>query len=213
MTDPNGRIVREGYENRVPRTAAEFVEYYRRSEIYRLNREDMSAYHDQFVGKPERVHHYRQSVKDEHAKHSNKKSPYIVSIPMQASALMRRRVQIIRGGIAAQVIQLVSFIVQAIIVGTVFLRLKDTTQTFFSRGGVLFFSLLFAALSTMAEIPALFAQRPIVHRQSRAAMYHPFVEGLALTLVDVPITFITQVVFGIIIYFLVGLQQSASQFL
>ena len=104
-------------------------------------------------------------------------------------------------------------IIQAIIMGTVFLRLSDTTQTFFSRGGVLFFALLFAALSTMSEIPALFAQRPIVHRQSRAAMYHPFVEGLALTLVDVPISFVTQVVFGILIYFLVGLQQSAGQFL
>ncbi|RDX52640.1 pleiotropic drug resistance ABC transporter [Lentinus brumalis] len=212
VTDPNGRIVREGYENRVPRTATEFVEYYRKSEIYRANKEDMAAYHDQFVGKPERVTHYKQSVKAEHAKHTNKKSPYIVSIPMQARALMRRRVQIILGGIAAQVIQLASFIIQAIIIGTVFLRLSDTTQTFFSRGGVLFFSLLFAALSTMAEIPALFAQRPIVHRQSRAAMYHPFVEGLALTLVDIPITFVTQVVFGILIYFLVGLQQSASQF-
>ena len=78
---------------------------------------------------------------------------------------------------------------------------------------MLFFALLFSALSTMAEIPALFSQRPIVHRQSRAAMYHPFVEGLALTLVDVPITFITMVVFAILIYFLVGLEQSAAQFL
>jgi ATP-binding cassette subfamily G (WHITE) protein 2 (SNQ2) len=51
-------------------------------------------------------------------------------------------------------------------------------------------SLLFAALSTMAEIPALFGQRPIVERHNRSAMYHPFIEGLALTLVDVPITFI-----------------------
>lgn len=29
----------------------------------------------------------------------------------------------------------------------------------------------------MAEIPALFGQRPIVHRHQKAAMYHPFVEG------------------------------------
>ena len=213
VTDPNGRIVREGYENRVPRTPAEFVEYYRKSDIYRANREDMASYHEEFVGKPERVTHYKQSVKAEHAKHSNKKSPYVVSIPMQARALMRRRAQILRGGITTQVIQLAVHIIQAIIMGTVFLRLSDTTQTFFSRGGVLFFALLFAALSTMSEIPALFHQRPIVHRQSRAAMYHPFVEGLALTLVDVPISFVTQVVFGILIYFLVGLQQSASQFL
>ncbi|KAI0827349.1 pleiotropic drug resistance ABC transporter [Trametes gibbosa] len=212
VTDPNGRIVRQGYEQRVPRTAAEFADYFRRSEFARDNHEDMDAYRAEFVGKAERVTAYRASVKAEHAKHANKRSPYITSIPMQARALMRRRVQIIRGGVAAQVIQLASFVLQGIIVGTVFLRLKNSTSTFFSRGGVLFFSLLFSALSTMAEIPALFGQRPIVNRQSRAAMYHPFVEGLALTLVDIPITFATMVVFGIIIYFLVGLEQSAAQF-
>ncbi|KAI9065216.1 pleiotropic drug resistance ABC transporter [Trametes sanguinea] len=212
VTDPNGRIVRKGYESRVPRTADEFVAYFRRSEISRWNEEDIASYRAEFVGKPERVTAYKESAKAEYANHARRKSPYIVSIPMQARALMRRRVQIIRGGMAAQVIQLASFVLQAIIVGTVFLRLKNTTDTFFSRGGVLFFSLLFAALSTMAEIPALFSQRPIVHRQSRAAMYHPFVEGLALTLVDVPITAITMIVFSILIYFLVGLQQQAAQF-
>ncbi|OSD01072.1 pleiotropic drug resistance ABC transporter [Trametes coccinea BRFM310] len=212
VTDPNGRIVRKGYESRVPRTADEFVEYFRRSEISRWNEDDIASYRAEFVGKPERVTAYRQSAKAEYANHARRKSPYIVSIPMQARALMRRRVQIIRGGMAAQVIQLASFVLQAIIMGTVFLRLKNTTETFFSRGGVLFFSLLFSALSTMAEIPALFSQRPIVHRQSRAAMYHPFVEGLALTLVDVPITGITMIVFSILIYFLVGLQQHAAQF-
>ena len=212
VTDPNGRIVREGYEKRVPRTADEFVAHFQRSEFAQLNREDIAAYHSEFVGKPERVSHYKQSAKAEHARRTSKKSPFIVSIPMQARALMTRRVQIIRGGLAAQVIQLASFVLQAIIMGTVFLRLDNTTITFFSRGGVLFFALLFAALSTMAEIPALFAQRPIVHRQSRAAMYHPFVEGLALTLVDIPITLITQIVFGVLIYFLVGLQATAGQF-
>lgn len=44
-------------------------------------------------------------------------------------------------------------------------------------------------------------------------MYHPFIESLAYTLVDMPIAFITLIVFGIILYFLVRLQQSASQFL
>jgi len=70
-------------------------------------------------------------------------------------------------------------------------------------------ALLFAALTTMAEIPALYAQRPIVHRHKIAALYHPFVEALALTLVDVPMTFATSIVFGVILYFMVGLQRSA----
>lgn len=65
----------------------------------------------------------------------------------------------------------------------------------------------------MAEIPGLFPHRPIVERHHKRAMYHPFIEALAFTLVDLPMTFITMVAFCILIYFIVGLQQSASQFL
>ena len=44
-------------------------------------------------------------------------------------------------------------------------------------------------------------------------MYHPFVDSLALTLVDVPITALIIIVFAIVLYFLVGLQQHAGNFL
>jgi ATP-binding cassette subfamily G (WHITE) protein 2 (SNQ2) len=64
----------------------------------------------------------------------------------------------------------------------------------------------------MAEIPALFAQRPIVVKHAKAAMYHPFIEAAALTIVDVPITFFTIMIFSLILYFMVGLQASAGQF-
>ena len=63
----------------------------------------------------------------------------------------------------------------------------------------------------MSEIPALFSQRPIVLKHYRAAMYHPFIEAIALPLVDIPITIITLSFFSIVLYFLVGLQRSASR--
>lgn len=65
----------------------------------------------------------------------------------------------------------------------------------------------------MAEIPALYSQRPIVARHQKSALYHPFIEALALTLVDLPITILSTTVFAIILYFMVGLQKSADQFL
>lgn len=109
--------------------------------------------------------------------------------------------------------------------------MKDATSEYFSRGGVLFLyvnvdstrviyrlirflsSLLWAALSSLSEIPALFSQRAIVVKHAKAAMYHPFIEAAALTIVDVPITFVTIMAFSLILYFMVGLQTSASQFL
>ena len=69
------------------------------------------------------------------------------------------------------------------------------------------------ALFSMAEIPALYAQRPIILRHQKAALYHPMVEALAMTVVDIPLTLVTLSVFGIINYFTVQLQQTAGQFL
>ena len=76
----------------------------------------------------------------------------------------------------------------------------------------MYFAILFGAISAMAEIPALYSQRPIVNRHQKAAMYHPFIEALALTIVDIPLTFLIQIIFSVVVYFLVGLQKTAQQF-
>lgn len=74
-------------------------------------------------------------------------------------------------------------------------------------------AVLFAGLTAMAEIPTLYAHRPLVLRHRKAAMYHPFIEAAAVTLVDVPITVATLTAYCILVYFIVGLQASAGQFL
>ena len=63
--------------------------------------------------------------------------------------------------------------------------MKKETSAFYSRGGTIFFALLFGALSTMAEIPALYSQRPIVARHHKAALYRPWIDAFALTVVDI----------------------------
>lgn len=103
---PNARVVRAGYKSRAPRTAAEFAAYYNSSSAAQLNREDMERYRAKYVSNPERMSAYRESVKAEHAKTAPHDSPFIISIPMQLRAVIVRRVQILKGGIALQVIQL-----------------------------------------------------------------------------------------------------------
>jgi len=142
VTDPNARTARKGYENRVPRTADEFVDCYRKSNIWQINQEDMDAYLDEFVDKPQRALAYRESARAEHATTSSKNSSYVISIPMQTRAVMVRRLQILKGNAAAQIANVVAFMIQAIVVGTVFLRIPNTTETFFSRGGVLYLCVL-----------------------------------------------------------------------
>jgi ATP-binding cassette, subfamily G (WHITE), member 2, SNQ2 len=43
-------------------------------------------------------------------------------------------------------------------------------------------------------------------------MYHPFIESLALTIVDIPLTLLTTLLYSITLYFLIQLQQTAGQF-
>ncbi|KAH9484099.1 Brefeldin A resistance protein [Psilocybe cubensis] len=214
VTDPNARIPRRDYTppRPLPRTAAEFAEYFLQSSRGKTNKGEIQAYLDEQVGKQEKKEAYMQSAYAEFAKRSPKSNPYLLSIPQQVAIVMKRRWQIILGNPLATGLNLFSFVFQGIIIGSVYLNSAEATSAYFSRGGVLFFALLFSALATMAEIPALYSQRPIVLRHQKAALYHPFVEALALTLVDVPISLVTSVVFSIILYFMVGLQRTASQF-
>ncbi|KAF8196094.1 pleiotropic drug resistance ABC transporter [Pholiota molesta] len=121
--------------------------------------------------------------------------PLFVEYPQQAKIVMRRRVQIYWNKLNTFLV-LFSYVFQALIIGSVFLNSPEATSAYFSRGGVLFF----AVYDGRNPRPLL----PTAHRtrHEKAAFYHPFVEALALTLVDVPITFVTTFVFAIILYFM-----------
>ncbi|KAJ8580622.1 hypothetical protein M405DRAFT_847520, partial [Rhizopogon salebrosus TDB-379] len=151
----------------------------------KVNCDTTEDYHSHYVGNSERKNAYRQSVVMEHASTATKSNPYIISIPMHR-AVMVRRVQIIKGDKGTVAVNLVVQILQAIVMGTVFLKLPEATFGYFSRGGVLFLY---------------------------AAMYYPFIESFAHTVVDISFTFIIQAVFAVMLYFLVGLQRMAPQFL
>ncbi|KAJ7599840.1 hypothetical protein C8J56DRAFT_999572 [Mycena floridula] len=126
---------------------------------------------------------YRDSVWLEHAKHARPGSSYTISIPMQARAVMTRRLQMLWGNMLVTSLNAFSFVFQAVIMGTVYLKSKEDTVAYFSRGGVLFFALLFSVLVMLAEIPALFPQRAIVLRHGNWALYHPFIDQAALSCV------------------------------
>jgi ATP-binding cassette subfamily G (WHITE) protein 2 (SNQ2) len=104
VTSPTARTVREGFNGKVPRTPAEFASAFLASSAGTENRTDIDTYRKEFVGQPERALAYQQSATAEHATTSRKGSAYMISIPMQARAVMQRRLQILRGNIATEMI-------------------------------------------------------------------------------------------------------------
>lgn len=98
----------------------------------------MDLYRADFVNKLERIQGYKASARAERATTQRKDSPYTISLFMQARAVSLRRVQILRGNMSHEIINLATFVLQAIIVGTVFLNIADSTSAYFSRGGVIF---------------------------------------------------------------------------
>ncbi|KDR66423.1 hypothetical protein GALMADRAFT_80815 [Galerina marginata CBS 339.88] len=221
VTDPLNRTLAskindmrsEDKRNRpIPKTAIEFEAYYKNSEIRQLNQKDIAMYKRDNVDNPEIAHLFAEIAKDEHARHTLRQTPYMISIPMQMRIIMTRRMEIMKANFTSQALSTTSFVLQAIIVGTTFIKIPDSTAAYPARCGILFLSVLIPMLFTLAEIPALYAQRPIIMRHQKAAMYHPMVEAIAMTLVDIPFTLGTILVFTIIIYFIVQLQQSAAQY-
>ena len=105
VTDSFGRIERPNIPS-IPRTATDFANYFQKSALAQVNRDDMDSYRREFVGQPNRASGYIESVKAEHAQHTRQKSAYTISIPMQVRAVMVRRVQIIYGNMTAQILQL-----------------------------------------------------------------------------------------------------------
>jgi ATP-binding cassette subfamily G (WHITE) protein 2 (SNQ2) len=105
-TDPNGRTRRKDFSGPSPNTALEFADHFRDSKLGKRNMDDMKSYRGQFAEKPQRASMYIESTQDERAKRTREGSPYTLSIPMQARAVMIRRLQILKGSAAEQIIQL-----------------------------------------------------------------------------------------------------------
>lgn len=213
-TDAHGRKIRDGYEQKVPRTAIEMAQYWQKSSHGQRNHQEVQAYLEELKSSvnQETIKHYKEIAREEKAKGSRKGSSFIISLPMQIRLAIKRRAQIVWGDIATQIVITLASIFQALITGSVFYQMPKNTSGFFSRGGVLFFALLYNSFTALSEITAGYAQRPIVIRQRRFAMVHPSADAMANTLLDLPLRLFTLVFFDILIYFMTGLAYTADQF-
>lgn len=214
VTNPVERQAQQGMEDKVPRTPEEFEAYWFNSDEYKSLRDAIESHQEQHPIEPhgQSAKELRDKKVERQAKHVRPKSPFLISVGMQIRLTTVRAYQRIWGDFAATSTQAVIHTVLAVILGSVFYGTPNTTDGFFAKGSVLFMAILLSALTAIAEINSLYAQRPIVEKHFSYAFYHPAAEAIAGVVSDIPIKFITATLFNIILYFMAGLNRTPGAF-
>ncbi|KAJ2099259.1 ATP-binding cassette transporter snq2 [Coemansia sp. S100] len=216
LTQLNERQVLPGWEDRAPRTAEEFEQVWRESQAFTEVISDVEAFESQITqdGRGDELREFVNRTKmGTETEKMRRKSPYMTTFFFQLARLMRREWEIFVGNPQQIVFRVIYNIAFAIIVGTLFIRLPATTSSFFTRGGVLFFALLFNSLTSLSEIPKAVTGRQVVYKHKALAMYHPAALSLAQTINDMPFSLFQVLVFGSILYWSTGLQRTGGHFL
>lgn len=211
LTNPAERKARKDMENKVPRTAEDFERLWLESSAYKDMLKGIEE-HEKSVSGEETVQTFRANKEEFQANHTRLKSPYMISVPMQIKLNTKRSYQRIWNDLPSTTSAIGVNIFMSLIIGSIFYGTADGTVSFMSKGAVLFFAVLLNALQAMNEINSLYAQRPIVEKHKSYAFYHPATEAIAGIVADVPVKFVTTVIFDIILYFLAGLRREPSQF-
>ena len=154
VTDEHEREITPGYEDRIPRSAEQFEEAYRASEVYRSNCMDIEDFEKE-------IEQQRKARLDARTKATKEKN-YTLPFHKQVTACTHRQFLIMFGDQQSLVGKWGGILFQALIVGSLFYNMPRNSAGVFTRGGVLFFMLLFNALLALAELTAAFASRPIM---------------------------------------------------
>ncbi|KAJ2724461.1 ATP-binding cassette transporter snq2 [Coemansia sp. Benny D115] len=216
LTRLNERRVKPGWEDRAPKTADEFARLWLQSPEYQATLEQVADFESQLQrdGRSQELREFVDRTKMGTDKmRLRRKSPYTTTFLFQLHKLIFREWEIFTGNVSAIVFRVIYNIAFAIIVGTLFIRLPRDTSSYFTRGGVLFFSLLFNSLTSLSEIPKAVTGRQVVYKHKALAMYHPAALSLAQTLVDMPFMLLQILVFGSILYWATFLQRTGGHFL
>lgn len=211
LTDPIGRFAKEGWENKVPQTAEEFEAYWLRSNEYKELLQEIQDYNNSIDADETRQMYYK-SITQEKMKGARKKSPYTISYLHQLKLCSIRSAQQIWGDKAYTVTLIGAGVSQAFVSGSLYYNTPETVLGAFSRGGVVFFAVLFMALMGLAEISASFSSRPILMKQKNYSMYHPSADALSNFVTSIPISVLINIFFVIILYFLSNLAREPGKF-
>ncbi|KUJ09554.1 putative ABC transporter [Mollisia scopiformis] len=212
LTSPAERRVRPGYEGLVPSTADEFAQRWMCSKAYERLLDDIDRYNQKFPIGGASVQAFTESRRAQQAVQQRVGSPYTLSLYQQVMICVERGFQRLRGDASVTISRVVANAVLALVVGSMFYNLDETTDSFYSRSVLIFLAILLNAFASALEILIIFDQRPIVEKHSKYGLYHPFAEAVASTLCDMPFKVCNAVFFNLVLYFMSNLRREPGAF-
>ena len=211
--DVNERQFRDGYELSAPKTAEELEAAFRNSEDYKRNLMEVQQYESKIdsTGHAD-ARQFQAAVKEGKSKYVSNKSSYTIPFWRQVLACTQREFWLTLGDKTTLWTKFFIIVANGLIVGSLFYDQPNNTEGAFSRGGTLFFSILFLGWLQLTELMKAVSGRVIIARHKEYAFYRPSAVVVARVLSDFPILFIQVVIFGVLLYFMTNLDVDVSKF-
>lgn len=185
ICNPLEREVQPGFEESVPQHAAQFQERYYASDIYRSMMQELQEYEQQ-IAREKPAELFKEAVREEHQKHASKNAPYTASFFQQVKALTIRQYHLQIKDRPALISRYGTVLIQSLIMASCFFKPPLTGIGAFSRGGALFFTLMFNAFISQTELVNFLMGRPILEKHKHFAMYRPSAFYMARVILDIP---------------------------
>lgn len=212
-TDPFEREYKPGMsEANVPSSPEALAQAFHGSRFATQLSEEMTVYRAELENEKHVYADFETAHQDAKRKHTAKSSVYGTPYYRQIWALMQRQYLIKWQDKFSLVVSWITSIVIAIIVGTVWLNLPKTSAGAFTRGGVLFISLLFNAFEAFGELASTMIGRPIVNKHRAYTFHRPSALWIAQISIDLAFAAIRIFVFCVIVYFMCDLVRDAGAF-
>ncbi|KAK1143846.1 ATP-binding cassette transporter snq2 [Aspergillus melleus] len=196
----------------VPSTPSALAEAFNHSAYNERLVQEMDVYRTQIQREKHIYEEFELANQEAKRKFTPKSSVYSVPFYLQIWALMQRQFLIKWQDKFALTVSWITSTGVAIVLGTVWLNQPQTSAGAFTRGGLLFTSLLFNGFQAFSELASTMMGRSIVNKHRQFTFYRPSALFIAQILVDASFAIARILVFSIIVYFMCGLALDAGAF-
>lgn len=212
MTNPNERIVKPGWQHTAPRNSDDFAFAWAASHTRRALEQQIDTFVEAYPLRAADLEAFKGVRRSEQARFQRSGSPYTLSYFQQIQICLWRGFKLLQGDPTITIVQLVANCIQFLIISSIFYNLPDAAEQIYSRGMVIFISLILNAFASILEILTLYAKRRVVEKHSRYTFYHPSAEAIAAMIVDLPYKVLNAIIVNLTVYFMTNLRREPGPF-